>query len=84
MIGQCMSRQGLTKPWRVWILFSFCLLIVLGAMAWLSVMALEVERAQAEVARQSDFEETVRLALWRLDSELASFCSAICTGLQRA
>ena len=73
MIGQCMSRQGLTKPWRVWILFSFCLLIVLGAMAWLSVMALEVERAQAEVARQSDFEETVRLALWRLDSELASF-----------
>lgn len=52
------------SAWRTWLVFVCALLIVIAAMSWVSARALES-------ARKADYEESVRLALWRLDSSLA-------------
>ncbi len=53
------------------IAFGLCLALVLGAMGWVSLTALRLDRAEAEARRQGAIEENVRLALWRMDSALA-------------
>jgi nitrogen-specific signal transduction histidine kinase len=40
-------------------------------MAWVSLEALRLDRAQTEARHQAALEENVRLALWRMDSALA-------------
>jgi len=42
-------------------------------MGWVSLTAVRLNRAQEEAARQAEVEERVRLALWRMDSALATF-----------
>lgn len=69
------------RPWQIWMWLLLCLAIVLPAMGWLTVKALELDRAEAaarrdaEVARwQADAarelaeqQELVNSALWRMD-----------------
>lgn len=69
------------RPWQIWLWWLLCLAIVLPAMGWLTVKALELDRAEAaarrdaEVARwQADAarelaeqQELVNSALWRMD-----------------
>ena len=45
-----------------------CLLVLLGGVGWISWTALRLERDEAEARRQAALEESVRLALWRMDS----------------
>jgi signal transduction histidine kinase len=52
-------------------IFGVCLVVLLAAMGWVSWTALRFERAQAEAQSKADFEENVRLALWRMDSTLS-------------
>lgn len=53
-------------------LFWFCLVVVFGVMGWLSFSVWKLEgRREQELAR-TRLEETTRLALWRMDSLLAS------------
>lgn len=59
------------RPWLVWILFAVCLAVVLAAMGWASVTVLRLDDAQAAAQEQALLEESVRLALWRMDSALA-------------
>lgn len=59
------------RPWQVWSLFLLCLAVVLPAMAWLTVQALELDREVARAAQQADLEEDISLALWRMDVALA-------------
>ena len=40
-------------PWQVWTLFVLSLALVVPAMAWLTVKALELDRAEAEAQRRS-------------------------------
>jgi hypothetical protein len=47
-----------------WIIFSLCVTIGFLAMGWISLTVLPPDR-------QSQVEENVRLALWRMDSSLA-------------
>ncbi|HEY3243248.1 MAG TPA: HAMP domain-containing sensor histidine kinase [Phycisphaerae bacterium] len=61
-----MSRTG-----RVWLAFGLCLAIVLGAIGWISLMALRLDASEARARRQAALEENVRLALWRMESDLA-------------
>ena len=70
---------------HIWIGFLLCLAVVLAAMGWISLRALELDRARAEALdqeaqargheiearRQAAWEEHVRLALWRMDSALS-------------
>ena len=46
------------------------LAVVLGAMGWVSLTALRLDRSEVEARRQAALEENVRLALWRMDSAL--------------
>lgn len=49
-----------------------CLLILLGVMGWLSHSMLDAERRRLEETHQIRLVEQSRLALWRMDSLLAS------------
>ena len=51
-------------------MFGLCLLVVGGAMAWVSVMVVELDQRDANAQRKTDLQENVRLALWRMDSAL--------------
>lgn len=59
------------RPWQTWSLFGMCLAAVVVAMAWISFMALKLDRTETEALRQSALEEDVRLALWRMETILA-------------
>ncbi|MEQ8791655.1 MAG: HAMP domain-containing sensor histidine kinase [Pirellulaceae bacterium] len=41
------------RPWQIWMLFAFSLALVLPAMVWLSVKAVELDRTEAEARRQT-------------------------------
>ena len=55
----------------VWLIFGLCVALAAGAMARLGATALALERAEAKARRQAALEESLQLALWRMDSALA-------------
>jgi signal transduction histidine kinase len=59
------------RPWLVATLFLACLAVLLAAMGWLTVTVLRLDRAEETARRQSELQENLRLALWRMDSQLA-------------
>lgn len=59
-----------------WALFGTCVLILLGAMGWLSVLLLRLDQASASARQRAILEENCRLALWRMDSMTASLMAA--------
>ena len=59
------------RPWQPWVLFAICLVVAVAAMAWISIMALQLDRTETEAQWVAALEENVRLALWRLESALA-------------
>ena len=59
------------KSLSTWLAFGVCLLVVLAAMGWVSFAAVKLDRAEARARRRAELEESVRLALWRMDSALA-------------
>ena len=61
----------MNRPWKIWLTFSLCSVVVLCVMGWVSITALRLDRSQAEARAQADLEEKVRLALWRMDSLLS-------------
>jgi len=50
--------------------FLLCLAVVVGAMSWVTLTALRLEKGQNAASRRAALEEKVRLALWRMDSAL--------------
>ncbi|AKF86623.1 hypothetical protein MFUL124B02_30490 [Myxococcus fulvus 124B02] len=58
------------RSWRIWLAVSACLALALAGVVWLSVFALRLDRADRQARMSAAREENVRLALWRLDSEL--------------
>ncbi len=60
-----MSRLAWT-----WTLFGLVLAVAIVPMAWMTQRSLEAERARREMAEQAAAEEAIRLALWRMDSEM--------------
>ena len=55
----------------VWLVFGVCVALAVGAMARVGSTALALERAEAKARRQAALEESLQLALWRMDSVLA-------------
>ena len=62
----------MTRPLHIRLVFAACLVVLLAAMAGVSVTTLRLDRAQLLAAQQAETEEKVRLALWRMDSLLTS------------
>jgi signal transduction histidine kinase len=60
----------MSRPWQVWVTFAACLAVVLASVGWLSIKALEADQAEADAQRQAAQDENVRLALWRMDSQM--------------
>jgi signal transduction histidine kinase len=60
------------RAWQTWAVFGTCLVLVLLAVGWVTRITLRLEQSQAETRRQADTEEAIRLALWRMDSGLAT------------
>lgn len=56
------------RPYLRWILFTLCLLVLTGAMGWMSLRMLSMDEQRRRVAEDADVQEKVRLALWRMDS----------------
>lgn len=52
-----------------------CLLVGLGAMAWITRLAVRSEMAEVQAQHEAKVGELVRLALWRMDSTLSLFLS---------
>lgn len=58
---------------RPWLLYALALVLGLGAMGWITALALRTERAERLARRKAEQAEKVRLALWRMDSTMALF-----------
>ena len=58
------------RPWQIWLLYTFGLAGVVAAFGWLTVKALELDRAESLARRQAEVEEDVSHALWRMDARL--------------
>jgi signal transduction histidine kinase len=57
-----------------------CLAVALGGVGWLSAELLRLERAEAQARRQAAVESGTRLALWRMDTAMATVLAAESAG----
>ncbi|MHC4273091.1 MAG: sensor histidine kinase [Planctomycetota bacterium] len=55
-----------------WLAYGACAAVVLSVLAWVTVMVLGLERAEIRARTDAAQQESLRLALWRMDSWLAS------------
>ena len=62
----------MSHPGRVWIVFAAAMVVVVAAMGYVSVVAVGLDRGRREAKRQAELEESVRLALWRMDGALTA------------
>jgi signal transduction histidine kinase len=62
----------MNRPLHIWSIFAVCAAVLLGVVTWVTATALRLEQAQGNAQRQAEFEEKVRLALWRMDSLLTA------------
>jgi len=60
----------MTRPRHILSVFAICFATVLAAMAWVSVVVIQLDHRDAATQRLAEVEESARLALWRMDSAL--------------
>jgi len=60
------------RPLLAWLIFAACALTGLGVLAWFSHQMLHLENGAAQARAIAAREESVRLALWRIDSAAAA------------
>ncbi len=58
---------------RWWLIFASCNLVVAAALVWTSATVIRLERAEWQARAETDYQESLRLALWRMDSWLSLF-----------
>lgn len=61
-------RSGRKLPW---IIYALCALLVVDGLGWVTWRLVRLEREQRESQREAALQETLRLALWRMDSVIA-------------
>jgi signal transduction histidine kinase len=59
------------RPWQVWCIFLACVLGAAAAMVWLTRQALRSDELRRAAEAETDLEQRVSLALWRMDTALA-------------
>ena len=59
-----------TRRWVTWLIFGICALAVLEGLGWVTWKALRLEGAESEARAQTAFQSRIRLALWRMESEI--------------
>lgn len=58
---------------RLWWTFGACAVLVVLALGWISWMVLGLEQAGIRARAEAEHQESLRLALWRMESRLAPF-----------
>lgn len=61
---------------HIWAAYSACSLLLIGVMCWLTATVLELDDDRRQMRRAAEFEEKVRLAMWRMDSLVAPLVGA--------
>jgi len=64
------------RPWIIMVVFGLCLVVTFIALGLVSAVALRLESEREQAAQEATLEESVRLALWRMDSALSTFIAA--------
>jgi len=55
------------------LVFVACNLVIGGALVWTSAVVIGLERSELRARAESDYQESLRLAMWRMDSWLSLF-----------
>jgi signal transduction histidine kinase len=58
------------RRWLTWQIFAVCALAVVEGLGWVTWQSLRLERREQEARAQARLQELVRLALWRMESEI--------------
>jgi signal transduction histidine kinase len=58
------------RRWLTWLVFAICAIAVLEALGWMTWQSLRLERAERAARAEAEFQETIRSALWRMESEI--------------
>ena len=58
---------------RSWLVFGACNLVVVAALVRTSAVVVALERSELQARAETDYQESLRLALWRMDSWLSLF-----------
>lgn len=56
---------------RFWLVFGACNLVVVAALVRTSAVVVQLERSELQARAETDYQESLRLALWRMDSWLS-------------
>lgn len=59
------------RPWQVWLVFALCVFGAAAAIVWLTRQALVADELRRVAEAETELEQRVSLALWRMDTELA-------------
>jgi signal transduction histidine kinase len=59
------------RPWQVWLVFMLCVIGAGAAMVWLTRQALRADELRRAAEAETELEQQVSLALWRMDTALA-------------
>lgn len=60
-----------SRPWITWLIFTVGALLVLEGLGWVTWQALRFESRERLARAEARQQEAIRLALWRMESELA-------------
>jgi signal transduction histidine kinase len=58
---------------RWWLVFGACNLVVVAALVRTSAVVVRLERSELAARAETDYQESLRLAMWRMDSWLSLF-----------
>ncbi|HUT52172.1 MAG TPA: HAMP domain-containing sensor histidine kinase [bacterium] len=64
------------RPWIIMSVFGLCLAVSFIAIGLVSAVALRLENERERAAQEAAQGESIRLALWRMDSALSTFIAA--------
>ncbi len=62
----------MNRPLHIWTVFTGCLLLLLGAMGWVTWHTLRLERERQATTQEAQKQDLLRLALWRLDFQAST------------
>jgi hypothetical protein len=62
----------MNRSYLRWSIFGGCLLLLVGALTWITARSLSMEKEQTIASEEARLREQVRLALWRMETEASA------------
>jgi len=59
-----------------WIIYALCAMLVLDGLGWVTWRVVQLERERIASQREASMQQTLRVALWRMDSQVAPVLAA--------